>query len=69
MRKNKNMTNDNMSVELTFDAAEPGKLGGKPMNYDFGSVHQSDSKINDEDCDSVRSAQNSQLSAKPLHGY
>lgn len=64
-----------MSAELTFDAAEPGIHNKhQQAKFDFASIQlDRDSKLNNEEEDSggesVRSAQVSQLSAKPLHSY
>ncbi|KAG1056987.1 hypothetical protein G6F43_001152 [Rhizopus delemar] len=68
--KNKTVyTGDRLSVELTFDAEEPGNTVDKHAKFNFGSLPEMDNRPQShqaDECDSLKSVQYSQTSVKPL---
>ncbi|KAG0745676.1 hypothetical protein G6F57_005897 [Rhizopus arrhizus] len=68
--KNKTVyTGDRLSVELTFDADEPGNTLDKHAKFNFGSLPEMDNRPQShqaDECDSLKSVQYSQTSVKPL---
>ncbi|EIE91814.1 hypothetical protein RO3G_16525 [Rhizopus delemar RA 99-880] len=62
-------TGDRLSVELTFDAEEPGNTVDKHAKFNFGSLPEMDNRPQShqaDECDSLKSVQYSQTSVKPL---